>query len=263
MYINHNCVLKGEESPLSGSGRVVEEQTAMSPRAMATYNHENAFVTPASMTNGGANFDFDDEIKFPPMMPPASPQYWGDVDGGASEASMSRSCSPLYTPPTEFNDPALGSLLPPKIVNTDELLPAIRPLYDHYEPVDSPFDSPFESESSDVNMDDDFINSLYALRRSCFNCRVYGVTCSKCNYGENEKEAFSPLRLTDKDMDNELIHPSKLFNGKPFMDPETFPAFPNVDFLRDDDEEMMDVEVKFEDDDDNDLWTSNFPTLDL
>jgi len=284
MYINNNIIHKAEET--NTMMVPVEEGKATSTSIVVVNNNNNnhqqqimttsvtnqnkevsggaTFVVPASMTKQ-TSLNFDEEIKFP-LMPPESPNYWGDADGGASEASMSRSCSPFYTPePADeaYTESGLGSLIPPKICNTDELRPAIRPLYDDF---GDWVDTNLESESSDMNMEapEDFINSLAVLRGSCFNCRVLRSTCAKCQDRERQS---SPFGLTNKDMTEGYTFPTGMFDGKPFMDPEVFPAMSSESDLlaEDSDEEMIDVSIKVEPtrNDTNELWTSDFPQLQL
>lgn len=215
MYVD-GVVLGVEEEPSSNYG-------------------ETTYVTPLSMHNCASTLVFGEEIKFP-MLPPKSPEYWADADGGGSEgSSMSRSCSPFYTPTPPPPDmlSALGRIdLPPKIVDVfpDELLPATPPLY-----VDR-FDSTLESESSDVDMETDFLKPLSDLRKYCFNCRELGITCESCE----QKDTFPELKA--EDLDHGYCYPSLLFGEDPFMD---------TDFLKSDDEhssdeEMMDVQLKLE-----------------
>jgi len=201
---------------------------------------EAIYVTPASMW---VSNDIDEDVTFP-RLPPKSPDnrdYWaGAEDGGASDASMSRECSPFYGPQQELvcDESGLGTLLPPKIVLSEELYPATPPLYE------DPFDSPVESESSDVDMDsyviDDFHKSLLARRQSCLNCRIHGITCLPCE----QKDTFFEF---NKDMGDTYSPPVQLFGANGFME---IGNFPTVDFLKNDeeyrDEEMMDVQLKME-----------------
>jgi len=227
-------------SALSGtlnSGMYVVQSGAIEP-----------FVIPASMPNSN---ECHEDVKFP-MLPPKSPDYWGGAeDGGASDASWSRECSPFYPTPQELvideSDPlAFGTLLPPKIAVFEELNPATPPLYE------DPFDSPLESESSDVDMDDvfvdDFHKSLRACRRSCLNCRIQGVmlTCA-CE----QKDEFS--ELTKKDTGDPYSPPFQLFDTNGFIKIGNSPS----DLLKDDDEysdeAMMDVKLEMER-----PWNSSF-----